>query len=250
MMTKIKVKHLFKTYQTDDGREFEALHDVHFSIKGHEAVSLVGPSGCGKTTLARIMAGLDIPTSGVVKLNGNVLTKPTDKIMMVFSRLNLLPWKTVEENIELGVWKLPKNQRKRKVREYIDLVGLEGFEDFYPRDLSTGMALRAELARALVREPEVLILDDVFGGLDPLTANNLRNEILRFYLDERRKPNILFNITNNIDEAVFMSDRVLIMTARPGHIKKEVFIELDHPRRYKNKKFYKYVDKITSLITE
>ncbi len=248
-MVRLNVKEVSKLYGHED-RVIEVLRDVSFKIKGRQAVALVGPNGCGKTTLAKIICGLETPSKGKVEIDGEELKGPDERIMMVFSKLNLLPWKTVEENIELGIWHLPATQRKRKVREYIDLVGLEGFEDFYPRDLSTGMAIRVELARALVREPEVLILDDIFGGLDPLTGNNLRNEVLRFYWSKKRKPHILIIITNNIEEAVYMSDVVFVMSPRPGTIKKEVDIELDHPRDVRSKKFRKYVDKITSVIME
>jgi ABC-type nitrate/sulfonate/bicarbonate transport system ATPase subunit len=248
-MVKLKVKDVNKIYVHGD-KQIEVLKNINIKIKGRQAMAIVGPSGCGKTTLARIICGLEKPTSGEVLVDGKKLEEPSEQIMMVFSKLNLLPWKTVEENIELGIWHLPETQRKRKVREYIDLVGLEGFEDFYPKDLSTGMAIRAELARALVREPDILILDDVFGGLDPLTANNLRNEVLRFYWSRRRKPHILIIITNNIEEAVFMADLVLVMSQRPGTIKKEVDIELERPRNIRSKTFYKYVDKITAIITE
>ncbi len=248
-MTELVIEGVKKNYETNEGT-LEVLRDVTMHVSGKKVVAIVGPSGCGKTTLARIIAGLEEKDEGKVMLNGQEINTPVKDIMVVFSSLNLLPWKTVEENIEMGVWYLPTKQRRRKVTEYIKLVGLEGFEEFYPKELSTSLAIRVELARALARESSLLILDDAFSSLDPLSATNLRNELLRFFWKPKRKPDILLVITNNIDEAVYMADEVFIMSNRPAHIKTKVAITLHHPRRTRDDAFFELVDKITEIITE
>lgn len=247
-MVKLMLKNISKTYQSD-GKNIVAVEDISIKITRRESVAIVGPSGCGKTTLIRMIAGLEKPSSGQINFNGKPLTGPDPKIMMVFQNFALLPWKTIYENIELSVLNMPEDKRKEIVNKYIDLIGLQGFAMNYPRDLSGGMKQRVGIARALCREPDVLILDEAFASLDSLTARNLQSEILRYYQNRKMKPDVLMLVTHNISEAVYIADRVIVMSQRPGHIKADLKIELDKPKNMRDKKFQDYVDEITSLIT-
>ncbi len=246
----LKVNHVYKEYFIEN-KSIKALEDINFKIGNKGSIALVGPSGSGKSTLAKIIAGLEKPTKGTVVYNGKKIKEPNKEIMLVFQNPTLLPWKTVLENVELAVLDKPKEEREEIALKYIDLVGLDGFEDSYPINLSGGMKPRVELARALCREPDILIMDEPFSSLDPLTANNLRNEIYKLYKSKEKIFDVLILITHNIEEAVFMGDRVLVLSERPGKIKADIKIRLKKEKRnIKDDDFYKYVDKITTLITQ
>ncbi len=247
-MVELRLKGVSKKYEVE-GKEIPALDDVSLRITKRESVAIVGPSGCGKTTLVRIIAGLERPSSGEVYFQGKPLAGPDPHIMMVFQGFALLPWKTVLENIELALLDRPEEKRKELALKYINIVGLQGFEDNYPRDLSSGMKQRVGIARALSREPEILVLDEPFGSLDPLTARNLQSEILRYYQSKRLKPDVLLLITHNVQEAVYMADRVVVLSQRPGYVKADMKIELEKPKNIRDRRFQDYVDEITSLIT-
>lgn len=247
-MVELLLENVSKKYYIDN-KEILVLDNINLKINKRESFALVGPSGCGKTTLSRIIAGLEKPTTGKVYFHGKLLEEPNEKIMMIFQNFTLLPWKTVRENVELALLHLPPDKRAEKAHHYLSVVGMEGFADNYPRDLSSGGKQRVEIARALAREPDILILDEPFASLDPLTAQNIRNEILRYYYSKALKPDVLLLITHNIQEAIYMADKVIVLSQQPAHIKAILDIDLDWPRDRKSKKFQDYVDEITSLIT-
>lgn len=209
--------------------ELLALDRIGLTVGQGEFVAVVGPSGCGKSTLLRILGGLLVPTEGVVHLDGEVLSSPRRQVGYVFQQMNLMPWRTVLRNVTLplevaGVGRLPAEQR---ARELLLLVGLEGFERAYPRELSGGMAQRVVIARALASEPEVLLLDEPFGSLDALSREQMNLELLRIW---RAKRVTAVMVTHNLQEAIFLADRVLVMSPRPGHIRAEIVVDLPRPR--------------------
>jgi NitT/TauT family transport system ATP-binding protein len=242
------VKEVCKKYCVE-GNEIVALDSVSFSVRKRESIAIVGPSGCGKTTMIRMICGLEQPTNGSIAFEGREVKEPTSRIMMVFQSFAIFPWKTVHENVELALLDKPESVRKELATRFIDLVGLDGFENSYPRELSGGMKQRVGMARAISSEPDILVLDEPFSALDALTANNLRNEVLRFYLSKKHKPDVLLMVTHSIDEAVYMSSRVIVLSRRPGRIIADIKIDLPFPRDKRDPKFFEYVDKITSLIT-
>ncbi|MBI5223061.1 ABC transporter ATP-binding protein [Candidatus Micrarchaeota archaeon] len=248
MVSVLELKNITKKYSID-GNEIIANDDISFSLKKRESIALVGPSGCGKTTLIRLIAGLEVPTSGVIEFEGKPITGPIRQIMMVFQSFAIFPWKTVQENVELALLDKPESERSSIATKFVDLVGLGGFEASYPRELSGGMKQRVGIARAICREPDILLLDEPFSALDALTANNLRNEVLRFYLSKKNKPDILILVTHNIEEAVYMANRVVVLSKRPGKVLGDIKIDLPFPRNKNDPKFASYVDQVTSLIS-
>ena len=247
-MVELKLKNLEKRYAIGK-RSVEVIDNVSFSVKRREAIAIVGPSGCGKTTLIRMIAGLENPTKGSITHKGKLVIKPTEDISMIFESFALLPWKTVLENVELALLDRPKDQRIELAKEYIDLVGLDGFEESYPSELSAGMKQRVGIARAISREPEILLMDEPFDRLDPLTAANLKNEVLRLFSARKLNPNVLIMITHDIEEAVYMSNRVIVLSKRPSKVVGDIKIDLPKPPDVRSEKFLNYVDRITALIT-
>ena len=224
----IRVQHLWMRYGGDtDG--VIALADIDFTVRDGEFVAIVGPSGCGKSTLLRILAGLMPPTSGQAELAGSPIDGPRRDIGVVFQSPVLFPWRTVLANAELpvDVQGLDRKAMRAKALELLKLVGLEGFESRYPRELSGGMQQRVSLVRALIHDPALLLMDEPFGALDAMTRETMHIELQRIWM-ERRKT-IVF-ITHSIAEAVFLADRVLVMTPRPGKIGAELKIDLPRPR--------------------
>lgn len=248
MAAELVLKDVTKTY-TVDGNDILALENISFSVKKRESIAIVGPSGCGKTTLIRIICGLEKTTNGSVTFLNKEISAPDKQIMMVFQSVAILPWKTVQQNVELALLDKNEEERKKIASRFIELVGLEGFANSFPKELSGGMKQRVGIARAICREPEVLVLDEPFSALDTLTANNLRNEVLRFYLSKKNKPNVLILVTHSIEEAVYMSDRVIVLSKRPAKIVEDIKIDLPFPRDRRDSRFYEYVDRITALIT-
>lgn len=250
-MALLEVRELSKEIQLNR-HSITILEDVNFIIEENEFVCIVGPSGCGKSTLLRLIAGLDRPTRGEVWYNNQLVTDVNPKIAFVFQSFALIPWLTVMENISLGLEAkgMPKEQRIALCEKFIDKVGLEGYEEAYPKELSGGMKQRVGLARALVMEPELLCMDEPFSALDALTATNLREEVLTLWQDETVPLKSILMVTHMVEEAVLLSDRVLVMSARPGRIISEVKIELSRPRNRKEPAFDEYADKIFSLILE
>ena len=212
------------------------LSDISVTVEEGELFCLLGPSGCGKSTLLRIIAGLDEPTKGDVQVYGKRAAYAHDILGMVFQEPTLLPWRTIEGNVCFGLEerKVPKEERKDKAREYIELVGLHGFEHHYPQQLSGGMKQRAALAAALANKPKVLLLDEPFGALDALTRLIMQQELLRI-LDRARLTAVL--VTHSIDEAVFLADRIALVSPRPGRIESTITVDIPRPRDRANPRF-------------
>jgi NitT/TauT family transport system ATP-binding protein len=214
----------------DHTHQARALHHLSFSVASGEIVCLVGPSGSGKSTLLRIISGLTQPDSGTVYLDGAPITEPHPAVGMVFQRTNLMPWRTLLENVllpvEIATGRVSDEDRLRG-QSMLRLVGLDGFEQHYPKQLSGGMAQRAVLARAFLQSPRLLLLDEPFGSLDALTRERMNGELLR--LQSRQQQTILM-VTHSISEAVFLADRVMILSARPGRLVAEVVVDLPRPR--------------------
>ncbi|MFZ6648077.1 ABC transporter ATP-binding protein [Undibacterium sp. TJN25] len=228
-----------------------ALEDVSLSIREREFVSILGPSGCGKSTLLRIVAGLVPHSEGVVQVNNRAITKPIPEIGVVFQTSNMLPWLTVEQNMMLGAQlrKIPKESIAPKVRELIRMLGLSGFENNHPHQLSGGMRQRASIGQILALDPSILLMDEPFGALDALTRDLLNVELLRIW--QERMQTVLL-VTHSIQEAVFLSDRVLVMSARPGRIIHDIAIDLPRPRRPEsikgNPRYGEYIAQISQIM--
>ncbi|MCD4767097.1 MAG: ABC transporter ATP-binding protein [Methanosarcinales archaeon] len=225
----LSIKNLNKTYHTEEGDEVVALSDINLDVADKEFVCFIGPSGCGKTTLLRIIAGLEEPDSGTLTVNNEPITGPGPNRGMVFQEYSLFPWRTVLKNItfSLEMKKIPKSEREKISRDFLELVGLSKFADSYPHELSGGMKQRVAIARALVNDPDVLLMDEPFGAVDAQTRNRLQHELLNIW--EKKKKTVLF-ITHSVDEAVFLADKVVVFTARPGRIKEVFSIDLPRPR--------------------
>lgn len=219
------------SFRTRHGHEIIAVDNLSLDVADREFISIVGPSGCGKSTLLRVIAGLVNPTHGEVFLDGRRITKPGADRGMVFQSYTLFPWLTVEGNVEFGprLKGLPSAERSRLRQEYIDLVGLKGFEKSYPKELSGGMMQRVAIARALANDPEVLLMDEPFGALDAQTRTIMQELLVTIW---QRTPKTILFVTHDIDEALFISDRIYIMTARPGRIKQMMDVQLPRPRTY------------------
>jgi NitT/TauT family transport system ATP-binding protein/sulfonate transport system ATP-binding protein len=213
------------------GQPVKALMPVDLAVAANDFITILGPSGCGKSTLLRIVAGLEAPSEGRVLLDGKAVTRPGPDRGMVFQSYTLFPWLTVAENIVFGLRErgMAEGERAEIVASYVDLVGLKGFENHWPKQLSGGMQQRTAIARALANDPEILLLDEPFGALDNQTRGLMQELLLGIW--ERRKKTVLF-VTHDIEEAIFMASRVIVMTARPGRIKSDVAIDLPHPRHY------------------
>jgi len=230
---KLHIHNVSKVYRSD-GRDVMAINEIDLKIKNKEFATLLGPSGCGKSTLLRIVAGLTKPTRGAVRLDGDVISGPGQDRGMVFQSYTLFPWLTVRENVQFGleISGTPKPKLKEIAQEFVEKVGLKGFELAYPKGLSGGMKQRVAIARALANNPAILLLDEPFGALDAQTRS-LMQELLTQVWEELHKT-ILF-VTHDVEEAIFLSDRVFVMTARPGRIKAEIDIPLERPRSYELK---------------
>ncbi len=219
------VQDLTAIFSENGGGGLVALDGVSFSVCPREFICVLGPSGSGKTTLLRILAGLLAPSSGRVNFAGGA----TPRIGFVFQQANLMPWRTVLQNIllPLEVENLPADAARAKAREMVELVGLQGFEDSFPRDLSGGMAQRVALARALIHDPDILLLDEPFGSLDALTRERMWTELSRIWQVNQKT---VLMVTHSIGESLFLADRVLVLTARPGKVKLDLKVDLPRPR--------------------
>ncbi len=228
-----------------DGQAVEALGPITLSVDQGEFVSLVGPSGCGKSSLLRIVAGLESPTEGQVSFDGAPVHGPSSRRGMVFQEYALPPWKTVTENVALGLKfrGVPAAERERVVRKYIELVGLQGFENRFPHELSGGMRQRCALARTLANDPDLLLMDEPFAAVDAQTREILQGELLKIWgehLPPRDRKTVVF-VTHSIDEAVFLSDRLVVMSARPGVMKECVVNPLRRPRSEESRSSPEYL---------
>jgi NitT/TauT family transport system ATP-binding protein len=225
----VEIKDLKKVFSGKGNEQVEALAGIDLSITDNEFVSIVGPSGCGKSTLMEIVGGLTEPSGGEVLIDGEPINGPHPAVGLVFQQESAFPWRTVLENVEFGLEMhgTSKEERRGRARELIELVGLQGFEDRYPGELSGGMRQRVAIARTLVMNPQVLLMDEPFGALDEQTRLILGDELLRIWSQSRATA--LF-ITHSIEEAVLLADRVIAMSARPGSVKKVVPVDLERPR--------------------
>jgi NitT/TauT family transport system ATP-binding protein len=218
---KLAIEGLSKAFTTGTGEEVAALSGIDLTVEDGEFVCILGPSGCGKTTLLRIIAGLEVPTAGAIRADGEALAGPSRRIGMIFQEYSLLPWRTILENVAFGL-ELQGNARKERLAaagKYLELVGLSPFGKRYPYELSGGMRQRVAVARALATEPGVLLMDEPFGALDAQTRNLMQIEIQEIW--RKTKKTILF-VTHSVDEAVFLADRIVVLTQRPGRVREIV----------------------------
>ena len=251
-MDLITVDHVSKRFPLPDGKgEFTVLGDVSLSVHRGEVLALLGRSGSGKSTLLRIMSGLIRPSQGEVRSNGLPMRGANPNLAMVFQSFALLPWLTVQENVELGLAArhVPLAERRERALKAIDIVGLDGFENAYPKELSGGMKQRVGFARAFVLNPEVLFMDEPFSALDVLTAENLRGEIDDLWNAGTFPSKSILIVTHNIEEAVYLADRVVILGSKPGRIRGELQVNLPRPHDRSNPRFKALVDYIYSVMT-
>ena len=245
----IKVENVSMVVQgIKQNSDFEILKDVSFTVLENEFICIIGPSGCGKTTLLNILGGFTKPTKGRVMIEGNLVEKPSPRYLTIFQDYKLLPWRTVKKNIELGFEasriKLSKQEKAERVMEQIKSVGLEGFEDFYPKELSGGMKQRVAIARALALRPKILFMDEPFGALDTLTRDELRNRF-RNLLKQINQTVIM--VTHNLNEALFFADRIIVMRPKPGRIAQIVNVDLGERSKF-NQDFLDLRDVVFQLL--
>ena len=221
------------------------LEDINLDVNEGEFVCLVGPSGCGKSTLLNTLAGFLSPSSGSVNIDGEAVTGPDPRRILVFQERGVFPWLTVEGNIGFGLSKLSRAEREQRIAHYVRTVRLEGFEKSYPADLSGGMKQRLQVARALAVNPDILFLDEPFGALDSITRVIMRGELLRIWQTERRT--ILF-VTHDIDEAVQLADRVVVLSSRPARIQDILTVDIDHPRNISSPRYLELRDELLKQI--
>jgi NitT/TauT family transport system ATP-binding protein len=236
-----------------NGSEVKAIDDVSFDVNYDEFVCIIGPSGSGKSTLLRIIAGLERADSGQVLFRGEPIARPSPKITMVFQTFGLLPWKTAIENVELPmeVAGIARGEAKAQAERYLRMVGLGGFTNAYPHDLSGGMRQRVGVARALALGPEILLLDEPFSSLDELTAKSLRVLLLKIWGDPSLPTNNFVMVTHNVEEAVMMADRIIVFSPRPGRVVGELKVPLPRPRfeHLRDPLFFQTVDKLLGMLS-
>ncbi|MDO7787620.1 ABC transporter ATP-binding protein [Desulforamulus aquiferis] len=248
---KLSIEEVCKVFNGSQGT-VEALQSTSFKVSPGEFVTILGPSGCGKSTILRVVAGLVNPSSGEVLMDGQKIIGPGPDRGMVFQSYTLFPWLTVQENIEFGLnlSGVPAKQKKDTARQYLQLIGLTGFENNYPVNLSGGMKQRVAIARALANNPEVLLMDEPFGALDAQTRTIMQELLLKVW--EATKKTILF-VTHDVEEAIFLGDNIYIMTARPGKIKEVISVDIPRPRSYEVKELPEFLaikHRVLQLIRE
>lgn len=241
----LECRNVCRSFESYDGSgKNTVLQGMNFDVRENEFLVLFGAGQCGKTTLLNILAGLDSPTSGEVYARGKKVLGPSPERGVVYQKTSLFPWMTVEENVGFGpkVRHLPADEQKNRVKKYLELVGLTGFEKSYPSQLSGGMRQRVGIARAYANEPDILLLDEPFGHLDAQTRYMMEEELQRIWQKEKRT--VIF-VTNNIEEALFLADRIILLTNCPTHIKEEYRIHMPHPRDYVDPEFLRLRQQIT-----
>ena len=250
-MALLEIRNVGKSFAHAKGR-LEVLHDITFAVDEGEFIAIVGPSGCGKSTLLRIINGIMPLDSGQVLYKGKQIDGINPECAMVFQSFALMPWLSVKANVELGLEarNVPLTDREKRAAFYIDKVGLDGFEEAYPRELSGGMKQRVGFARALAVEPKLLLMDEPFSALDALTAITLREELLDIWKSKDMSVHNIMIVTHIIEEAVELADRVIVLAAGPGRVVADVKVEIPRPRDRRAEAFNQYTDKIFSLIEE
>ncbi|MES2309797.1 MAG: nitrate/sulfonate/bicarbonate ABC transporter ATP-binding protein [Verrucomicrobiota bacterium] len=248
----LEIRNLFQSFPNPHGGTTEVLHDINLEIREHEVVAILGPSGCGKSTLLRAIIGFEPPTSGQIFYRGKLQMELNPSAALVFQNFALFPWLTVQQNIEIGLSHLSLSEeiRLKRVRHAIDLVGLAGSEEAYPKELSGGMKQRVGLARALAVEPEVLFMDEAFSALDVLSSETLRNEVVDIYTRKTSAVNSILMVTHSISEGVFMATRLVVMGSHPGTIRAVLDNPLPYPRDEHHPDFLALNQKIHELITQ
>ena len=251
-MELIKVEHVSKHFKQPGGDMHLVLEDVNLTLHEGEVVAIVGKSGSGKSSLLRIIAGLIPPDSGRVLYRGREVHEPQDGIAMVFQTFALFPWLTVLDNVELGLEArgLPKEERVNRALAMIDLIGLDGFESAYPKELSGGMRQRVGIARALAVHPDVLLMDEPFRGLDVLTTESLRDDILDLWLKKKIPTKGILVVSHDIQEAVLLANRVVVLSGSPGTIQDEVVVDLPYPRNRESDRFKAIVEEVYDAMTK
>lgn len=247
----VDVKTVSKSFKKDERQELLVLKDINFQLYENEIVALLGRSGSGKSTLLRVIAGLTDPTQGAVEYRQKPVRGPTQGIAMVFQNFALMPWLTVLQNVELGLEAMgvSREERRERALKAIDTIGLDGFESAYPRELSGGMRQRVGFARALVVNPDLLLMDEPFSALDVLTADNLISDLLDLWQSKKTNTNGILLVTHNIEEAAWIADRIVILGSEPGFIRAEIPVKLPHPRKEQDIEFRHLVDQIYMLMT-
>ncbi len=248
----LETRNLTKSFPMSGGKEIIVLEDINIKVMEGEFVSILGPSGAGKSTLLRIIAGLAAPSAGDILYNGEPLKSVKPKIGMVFQSFALFPWLSVLENAELGLksYGFEDEEARERAVKMLDMVGLDGFEDAYPRELSGGMRQRVGIARALALEPEVLFMDEPFSALDVLTADNLKSELIDLWTEKKMPIKSVIFVTHNIEEAVFMSGRAIVLSHNPARVKADIPIEMPYPRDKNTREFQYVVDRIYTILTK
>ena len=248
----IEARQVCKYYAQPDGAKIEVIAPLDLSIASGTIVALLGPSGSGKSTLLRMLCGLSNPSSGAVLWHGKPIAQAKPNVSLVFQAFALFPWLTVLDNVEapLAARGVGEIERRKRALKVLDNVGLDGFESAYPKELSGGMRQRVGFARALVVEPEVLFMDEPFSALDVLTAENLRNEVVELWKNKRMPTNTIFIVTHNIEEAVQLADRVIVLGRNPGRIRADFMVGMPHPHDHKSQRFEDLVDYIYKVLTQ
>ena len=245
------VKNVTRAFRSTEGRDLLVLDKIDFALHSGEIVALLGKSGAGKSTLLRIIAGLLKPTSGEVTYRDKPVTGPVPQIAMVFQNFALMPWLTVLQNVELGLEALgiPRDIRRKRALKTIDNIGLDGFESAYPKEMSGGMRQRVGFARALVVEPELLLMDEPFSSLDVLTSERLRSDLLDLWQDPEIKTKGILFVTHNIEEAALIADRIIVFDADPGCIRAEILVKQERPRVPQSADIRQLIDELYSVMT-
>jgi ABC-type nitrate/sulfonate/bicarbonate transport system ATPase subunit len=241
---KLRAEQLCVAFERDS-KSVSVLEDITFDISDGEFICIVGRSGCGKSTLLNVLAGFLAPTSGSVIIDGEPVHGPDPRRILVFQEHGVFPWLTVEGNIGFGLSKLPRAEREHRVAHYVQMIGLQGFERTYPSDLSGGMKQRLQVARALAVNPDILYLDEAFWALDSITRLTMRKELLRIWQTERRT--IIF-VTHDIDEAVQLADRVVVLSSNPARIEDILTIDIRRPRNISSPHYLELRDKLLEQI--
>lgn len=247
----LEVKNVIKSFSVQEG-SFPILENINFNINEKEIVSILGRSGSGKSTLLRILSGLISTTYGTVTYKGEIVNSPVKDMTMIFQSFALFPWLNVIENVAIGLEAqggMDKEEIISRCRKTLDIMGLRSYENSYPRELSGGMKQRVGFARALVMNPKILLMDEAFSALDVLTAKKMQSDILDLWIENKISPDAILMVTHNIEEAVLLSDKIVILSSNPGRVVAEIKVEIEHPRDRLDPEFRKLVDNIYSIIT-